>query len=163
MAKLPDSQVIKDLAELLNATGLTEIEIESGGMRIKVARSGGQATTAYVPAPPPASAPVAAPAEAAGADTAGEPAPATDPAEDPATHPGAVKSPMVGTAYLSPEPDAAAFIKVGDTVSEGQTLLIVEAMKTMNPITAPRAGKITQIIVQNEQPVEFDQPLVIIE
>ena len=162
MAKLPDSQVIKDLAELLNATGLTEIEIESGGMRIKVARSGGQATTAYVPAPPPIETPVAAPAEAqatTGATASSEPAPA----EDPATHPGAVKSPMVGTAYLSPEPDAAAFIKVGDTVSEGQTLLIVEAMKTMNPITAPRAGKITQIIVQNEQPVEFDQPLVIIE
>ena len=162
MAKLPDSQVIKDLAELLNATGLTEIEIESGGMRIKVARSGGQATTAYVPAPPPVETPVAAPAEAqatTGAAASSEPAPA----EDPATHPGAVKSPMVGTAYLSPEPDAAAFIKVGDTVSEGQTLLIVEAMKTMNPITAPRAGKITQIIVQNEQPVEFDQPLVIIE
>ena len=162
MAKLPDSQVIKDLAELLNATGLTEIEIESGGMRIKVARSGGQATTAYVPAPPPVETPVAAPAEAqatTGATASSEPAPA----EDPATHPGAVKSPMVGTAYLSPEPGAAAFIKVGDTVSEGQTLLIVEAMKTMNPITAPRAGKITQIIVQNEQPVEFDQPLVIIE
>jgi len=162
MAKLPDSQVIKDLAELLNATGLTEIEIESGGMRIKVARSGGQATTAYVPAPPPVETPVAAPAEAqatTGATASSESAPA----EDPATHPGAVKSPMVGTAYLSPEPDAAAFIKVGDTVSEGQTLLIVEAMKTMNPITAPRAGKITQIIVQNEQPVEFDQPLVIIE
>ena len=162
MAKLPDSQVIKDLAELLNATGLTEIEIESGGMRIKVARSGGQATTAYVPAPPPVEKPVAAPAEAqatTGATASSESAPA----EDPATHPGAVKSPMVGTAYLSPEPDAAAFIKVGDTVSEGQTLLIVEAMKTMNPITAPRAGKITQIIVQNEQPVEFDQPLVIIE
>ena len=162
MAKLPDSQVIKDLAELLNATGLTEIEIESGGMRIKVARSGGQATTAYVPAPPPVETPVAAPAEAqatTGATASSESAPA----EDPATHPGAVKSPMVGTAYLSPEPDAAAFIKVGDTVSEGQTLLIVEAMKTMNPITAPWAGKITQIIVQNEQPVEFDQPLVIIE
>ena len=162
MAKLPDSQVIKDLAELLNATGLTEIEIESGGMRIKVARSGGQATTAYVPAPPPVETPVAAPAEAqatTGATASSESAPA----EDPATHPGAVKSPMVGTAYLSPEPGAAAFIKVGDTVSEGQTLLIVEAMKTMNPITAPRAGKITQIIVQNEQPVEFDQPLVIIE
>ena len=162
MAKLPDSQVIKDLAELLNSTGLTEIEIESGGMRIKVARSGGLATTAYVPAPQPARASLATPAEAqnnAGAEAADEPAPAADPA----THPGAVKSPMVGTAYLSPEPSAAAFIKVGDTVSEGQTLLIVEAMKTMNPITAPRAGKITQIIVQNEQPVEFDQPLVIIE
>lgn len=162
MAKLPDSQVIKDLAELLNATGLTEIEIESGGMRIKVARSGGQATTAYVPAPPPVETPVAAPAEAQ-ATTGATASSAPPPAEDPATHPGAVKSPMVGTAYLSPEPDAAAFIKVGDTVSEGQTLLIVEAMKTMNPITAPRAGKITQIIVQNEQPVEFDQPLVIIE
>lgn len=154
MAKLPDSQVIKDLAELLNTTGLTEIEIESGGMRIKVARSGGQ-TTAYVPAP--VNAPQAAPAEAP-SEAAGEAAP-----EDPAIHPGAVKSPMVGTAYLSPEPGAAAFIKVGDMVSEGQTLLIVEAMKTMNPITAPRAGKVTRIIVQNEQPVEFDQPLVIIE
>lgn len=162
MAKLPDSQVIKDLAELLNATGLTEIEIESGGMRIKVARSGGQATTAYVPAPPPVETPVAAPAEAQ-ATTEVAASSESAPAEDPASHPGAVKSPMVGTAYLSPEPGAAAFIKVGDKVSEGQTLLIVEAMKTMNPITAPRAGKITQIIVQNEQPVEFDQPLVIIE
>ena len=161
MAKLPDRQLIKDLAELLNETGLTEIEIESGGMRIKIARSGGQ-PTAYVPAPPPASATLAAHAETqntAGAETQDAPLPA----EDPAAHPGAVKSPMVGTAYLSPEPSAAAFIKVGDTVTEGQTLLIVEAMKTMNPITAPRAGKITQVIVQNEQPVEFDQPLVIIE
>ena len=162
MAKLPDSQVIKDLAELLNATGLTEIEIESGGMRIKVARSGGHAATAYVPAPPPVETPVAAPA-AAQASTGAAASSESAPAEDPASHPGAVKSPMVGTAYLSPEPGAAAFIKVGDTVSEGQTLLIVEAMKTMNPIIAPRAGKITQIIVQNEQPVEFDQPLVIIE
>ena len=162
MAKLPDSQVIKDLAELLNATGLTEIEIESGGMRIKVARSGAQATTAYVPVPSPVETPVAAPAEpqaTKGAATSSN----SIPAEDPATHPGAVKSPMVGTAYLSPEPGAKAFIKVGDTVSEGQTLLIVEAMKTMNPIAAPRAGEITQIIVQNEQPIEFDQPLVIIE
>ena len=162
MAKLPDSQVIKDLAELLNATGLTEIEIESGGMRIKVARSGGHAATAYVPAPPPVGTAVAAPA-AAQASTEAAASSESAPAEDPASHPGAVKSPMVGTAYLSPEPGAAAFIKVGDTVSEGQTLLIVEAMKTMNPIIAPRAGKITQIIVQNEQPVEFDQPLVIIE
>lgn len=162
MAKLPDSQVIKDLAELLNATGLTEIEIESGGMRIKVARSGGHAATAYVPAPPPVETPVAAPA-AAQASTEAAASSESAPDEDPASHPGAVKSPMVGTAYLSPEPGAAAFIKVGDTVSEGQTLLIVEAMKTMNPIIAPRAGKITQIIVQNEQPVEFDQPLVIIE
>ena len=162
MAKLPDSQVIKDLAELLNATGLTEIEIESGGVRIKVARSGGHATTAFAPALPPVETPVAAPAGAQ-ASTEATASSESAPAEDPASHPGAVKSPMVGTAYLSPEPGAAAFIKVGDTVSEGQTLLIVEAMKTMNPITAPRAGKITQIIVQNEQPVEFDQLLVIIE
>ena len=162
MAKLPDNQVIKDLAELLNATGLTEIEIESGGMRIKVARFGGQATTAFAPASPPVESPVAAPAGAHAMEGAAA-SNISAPAEDPATHPGAVKSPMVGTAYLSPEPDAAAFIKVGDTVSEGQTLLIVEAMKTMNPITAPRAGKITQIFVQNEQPVEFDQPLVIVE
>ena len=162
MAKLPDSEVIKDLAELLNATGLTEIEIESGGIRIKVARSGGQATTAYVPAPSPVETPVAAPTEAQ-VKTEAAASSESAPAEDPASHPGAVKSPMVGTAYLSPEPGATAFIKVGDTVNEGQTLLIVEAMKTMNPITAPRAGKITQIIVQNEQPVEFDQPLVIIE
>ena len=162
MAKLPDSQVIKDLAELLNATGLTEIEIESGGVRIKVARSGGRATTASAPALPPVETPVAAPAGAQ-ASTEATASSESAPAEDPASHPGAVKSPMVGTAYLSPEPGAAAFITVGDTVSEGQTLLIVEAMKTMNPITAPRAGKITQIIVQNEQPVEFDQPLVIIE
>ena len=162
MAKLPDSQVIKDLAELLNATGLTEIEIESGGMRIKVARSGGQATSAYVPVPSPVETPVAAPTEPQVTKAAATSSNSI-PAEDLATHPGAVKSPMVGTAYLSPEPGATAFIKVGDTVSEGQTLLIVEAMKTMNPIAAPRAGEITQIIVQNEQPVEFDQPLVIIE
>ena len=162
MAKLPDNQVIKDLAELLNATGLTEIEIESGGMRIKVARSGSQTTTAYVPTPSNVERPMVVP-EGAPAATAGDALDEAPTAEDPATHPGAVKSPMVGTAYLSPEPGAAAFIKVGDTVGEGQTLLIVEAMKTMNPITAPRAGKITQIIVQNEQPVEFDQPLVIIE
>ena len=162
MAKLPDSQVVKELAELLNTSGLTEIEIEAGGMRIKVARSGGQATTAYVHAPPPVETSVAAPAESQ-ATTGAAALSESAPADDRATHPGAVKSPMVGTAYLSPGPGAAAFIKVGDTVSEGQTLLIVEAMKTMNPITAPRAGKITQIIVQNEQPVEFDQPLVIIE
>ncbi|GIR10184.1 MAG: hypothetical protein CM15mP21_4460 [Hyphomicrobiales bacterium] len=121
------------MAELLNATGLTEIEIESGGMRIKVARSGGHATTAYVPAPPPVETPVAAPAAAQASTEAA--ASSDPPRRRSGLHPGAVKSPMVGTAYLSPEPGAAAFIKVGDTVSEGQTLLIVEAMKTMNPIT----------------------------
>jgi acetyl-CoA carboxylase biotin carboxyl carrier protein len=149
MAKLPSNKTIKDLAELLSDTGLTEIEIETGDMRIKVARQG-TAVSAVVPAP----APVAPAPEAAAA-----PAPAPAPTD----HPGGVKSPMVGTAYLAPEPGAANFVKVGDTVNEGQTILIVEAMKTMNPIGAPKSGKVTQIFISNEQPVEFDEVLMIIE
>jgi acetyl-CoA carboxylase biotin carboxyl carrier protein len=149
MAKLPSNKTIKDLAELLSDTGLTEIEIETGDMRIKVARQG-TAVSAVVPAPAPV-----APAPEAAAEAAPAPAP-TD-------HPGGVKSPMVGTAYLAPEPGAANFVKVGDTVNEGQTILIVEAMKTMNPIGAPKSGKVTQIFISNEQPVEFDEVLMIIE
>jgi acetyl-CoA carboxylase biotin carboxyl carrier protein len=149
MAKLPSNKTIKDLAELLSDTGLTEIEIETGDMRIKVARQG-TAVSAVVPAPAPV-----APAPEAAAEAAHAPAP-TD-------HPGGVKSPMVGTAYLAPEPGAANFVKVGDTVNEGQTILIVEAMKTMNPIGAPKSGKVTQIFISNEQPVEFDEVLMIIE
>ena len=149
MAKLPDKKTIKELADLLADTGLSEIEVETGEVRIRVARQG-VAVNAVVPAPVA----VAAPAPEASA-----PAPAA-PAADLA---GALKSPMVGTAYLSPEPGAANFVKIGDTVSEGQTLLIVEAMKTMNPIAATKAGKVTQIIVGNEQPVEFDEVLMIIE
>jgi len=153
MAKLPDSKTIKEIAELLNDTGLSEIEVETGDLRIRVARQA-TAVTATIPAPAPvAAAPAAAPAPAAEA-----PAPSNA-----ADHPGAVKSPMVGTAYLAPEPGAAEFIKVGDQVSAGQTLVIIEAMKTMNPIAAPKAGKIVDIIVANEQPVEFDEVLVIIE
>jgi acetyl-CoA carboxylase biotin carboxyl carrier protein len=151
MAKLPDSKTIKEYAELLNDTGLSEIEVDTGDVRIRVARQA-TAVSAVVPATAPA--PVAA-APAAASEAA---APANA-----AEHPGAVKSPMVGTAYLSPEPGTAAFIKVGDQVSEGQTLVIVEAMKTMNPIAAPKAGKIVEIIVGNEQPVEFDEVLVVIE
>ena len=155
MAKLPDSKTIKEIAELLNDTGLSEIEVETGDVRIRVARQA-TAVTATVPAPAPvAAAPSAAPTPAPEA-----PAPAPSNAAD---HPGAVKSPMVGTAYLAPEPGAAEFIKVGDQVSAGQTLVIIEAMKTMNPIAAPKAGKIVDIIVANEQPVEFDEVLVIIE
>lgn len=150
MAKLPSSKTIKELAELLSETGLTEIEIETGDMRIKVARQG-TAVSAVVPQV------AAAPAPAEAAPEPKEAAPA------PADHPGGVKSPMVGTAYLAPEPGSANFVKVGDTVSEGQTILIVEAMKTMNPISAPRAGKVTQILISNEQPVEFDEVLMIIE
>ena len=150
MAKLPSSKTIKELAELLSETGLTEIEVEAGDIRIKVARQG-TAVSAVVPQVAAAPAPVEAAPEPK------EVAPA------PADHPGGVKSPMVGTAYLAPEPGSANFVKVGDTVSEGQTILIVEAMKTMNPISAPRAGKVTQILISNEQPVEFDEVLMIIE
>ena len=150
MAKLPSSKTIKELAELLSETGLTEIEVETGDMRIKVARQG-TAVSAVVPQV------AAAPAPAEAAPEPKEAAPAS------ADHPGGVKSPMVGTAYLAPEPGSANFVKVGDTVSEGQTILIVEAMKTMNPISAPRAGKVTQILISNEQPVEFDEVLMIIE
>ena len=152
MAKLPSSKTIKELAELLSETGLTEIEVETGDMRIKVARQG-TAVSAVVPQV------AAAPATAEAAPEPKEAAPAPAPAD----HPGGVKSPMVGTAYLAPEPGSANFVKVGDTVSEGQTILIVEAMKTMNPIGAPKSGKVTQILVSNEQPVEFDEVLMIIE
>ena len=152
MAKLPSSKTIKELAELLSETGLTEIEVETGDMRIKVARQG-TAVSGIVPQV------AAAPAAAEAAPEPKEAAPAPAPAD----HPGGVKSPMVGTAYLAPEPGSANFVKVGDTVSEGQTILIVEAMKTMNPIGAPKSGKVTQILVSNEQPVEFDEVLMIIE
>ncbi len=155
MAKLPDSKAIKELADLLSDTGLTEIEVETGDLRIRVARQGTPVSTvvsAPAPAAPQAPAPEAAAPEA--------PAPASAPTAD---HPGAVKSPMVGTSYLSPEPGMDNFVKVGDDVSEGQTLLIVEAMKTMNPIAAPHSGKVTQIMVGNEQPVEFGELLMIIE
>ena len=152
MAKLPSSKTIKELAELLSETGLTEIEVETGDMRIKVARQG-TAVSAVVPQV------AAAPAADEAAPEPKEAAPVPAPAD----HPGGVKSPMVGTAYLAPEPGSANFVKVGDTVSEGQTILIVEAMKTMNPISAPRAGRVTQILISNEQPVEFDEVLMIIE
>ena len=154
MAKLPSNKTIKDLAELLGETGLTEIEIETGDMRIKVARQG-TAVSAVVPAAAPMAAPAAAPEAALPSDTVSD--------TPPADHPGGVKAPMVGTAYLAPEPGASNFVKVGDTVNEGQTIFIVEAMKTMNPIGAPKSGKVTQIFISNEQPVEFDEVLMIIE
>ena len=149
-----DADLVRLLAELLNKNELTEIEVEDDERRIVVKR---QITYAA-----PASVHVAAPAPAA----AGAPAaPAAGPAADipPAAHPGAVKSPMVGTVYLSGEPGAKPFVSPGESVKEGDTLLIVEAMKVMNPITAPRSGTVTQVLVQDAQPVEYDQPLVIIE
>ena len=148
-----DTDMIRQLADLLTEKDLSEIEVEDGDRRIVVQRKvSAAAAPAPAPAPPPPAA--AAPAPAA-------PAPAAE--ENPASHPGAVKSPMVGTVYLSPEPSAAAFVSTGGRVNEGDTLLIIEAMKVMNPIQAPRSGTVKAILVQDAQPVEFDQPLVIIE
>jgi acetyl-CoA carboxylase biotin carboxyl carrier protein len=151
-----DVKLVRQLAELLDSSGLSEIEVEDGHRKIRVARTLSGVVTA---APAPLLAPATA-APAAAAPAAAAPAPVAAPAGH---HPGAVKSPMVGTAYLTPDPDSAPFIAVGTAVSEGQTLLIIEAMKVMNPIPSPRAGKVTQILVGSGQPVEFDQPLVVIE
>ncbi len=151
MGKLSiDSDVIRELASLLDETNLSEIEWEEADKRVRVSRGG----TQVVAAAPAASAPVAQSAA---------PAPAPTTSEDAGSNPGAVKSPMVGTVYLSPEPGAAAFAKEGDRVAQGQTLLIVEAMKTMNPIAAPRAGVVSKVLVDDATPVEFGQPLMIVE
>jgi len=143
-----DSALVRELAELLAETGLTEIEVEDGTRKIRVARTLTAAPVAAAYAPPTpvaAAAPVAAVAAAPAADAA-----------------GTVKSPMVGTAYLSPEPGASNYISVGQTVKAGDTLLIVEAMKVMNAITAPTGGTVSAILVASGQPVEYDQPLVVI-
>ena len=140
-----DSALLRELAELLAANDLSEIEVEDGDRKIKVRRDTGP-VMAYAPAPqaaPPAAAPAA------------EAAPAAPPVD-------AVKSPMVGTVFLSPEPGAAAFVSPGQAVKEGDTLMIIEAMKVMNPILAPKAGTVRQVMVSDAQPVEFDQPLVVI-
>ena len=149
-----DTKLVRELAEMLGDTGLTEIEVEDGERKIRVSRGGGVAAVAAPVAAAPA--PVAAAAPSAAAPT---PAPAEAPAEG---HADALKSPMVGTAYLAPEPNAANFVSVGDSVKEGDTLLIVEAMKVMNPIAADKSGTVKAILVENAQPVEFDQPLVVI-
>lgn len=143
-----DTKLVRELAELLNDTGLSEIEVEDGDRKIKVCRN----IQAVAAAPVAVAAPVAPAAPVPTADTAPAAAPAN-----------AVKSPMVGTAYLTPEPGAAPFVSVGDKVSAGDTLLIVEAMKVMNPITAPNGGTVKSILVESGQPVEFDQPLMVIE
>ncbi|MFC3218413.1 acetyl-CoA carboxylase biotin carboxyl carrier protein [Tianweitania populi] len=146
-----DQQLIRDLAGILNDTNLTEIEVEFGEMKVRVARQT-QAVQAYAPAPIAAApAPVAAAAAATPAASTGDPLK------------NAVKSPMVGTAYLSPAPGARSFIEVGQTVREGQTMLIIEAMKTMNQIPAPRSGTVVAILCEDAQPVEFGEPLVVIE
>ncbi len=151
-----DTALIRELAAILRESDLGEIELEHGDLKLRVSRGGAPvAVSAPVYASAPAAAPAAAPpAGAAPAVAAQAPAAVSD---------NAVPSPMVGTAYLTPDPDSPAFVKVGDKVSEGQTLLLVEAMKTFNPVIAPRAGTVTAILVGNEQPVEFGEPLVVIE
>ena len=150
--KSDDSALIRELALLLDETSLTEIEIERAGLRVRVARNISIAASMpanFQQAASARAAPIASVAPAAIADLA--------------KHPGVVPSPMVGTTYSSPEPGAKPFIEVGTKVSVGQTLLIIEAMKTMNQIPSPRAGTVTQILVEDGQPVEFGEPLVIIE
>lgn len=155
MAKAPkssgagDTALVKALADILDEAGLAELEYETADLSVRLSRVSGAAPVA----------PVAAVAAAPAASAA---APAAD-SVDAASHPGAVTSPMVGTVYVAPEPDAPSFIEVGGTVKKGQTLLIVEAMKVMNPITAPADGTVKQIFVKNAQPVEFGEVLVVIE
>ncbi|HTT49160.1 MAG TPA: acetyl-CoA carboxylase biotin carboxyl carrier protein [Pseudolabrys sp.] len=153
MAKTPkapivDRELIQELTKLLDETGLTEIEIEQDGQRVRVARNAAAPAAprmaAVAPAPVAAAQPVAAPV-------------------DVSKHPGVVSSPMVGTAYVAPEPGAKPFVEVGSHVKAGDTLLVVEAMKTMNQIPAPRAGTVIQILFEDGQPVEFGEPLMIIE
>jgi acetyl-CoA carboxylase biotin carboxyl carrier protein len=148
-----DQKLIRDLAGILNDTNLTDIEVEFGDLKVRVSRHAPAvhavaAAPAYAPAPA-AAAPSAAPAA--------QPAAAADPGKN------AVPSPMVGTAYLAPSPDAKPFIEVGQSVKEGQTLLIIEAMKTMNQIPSPRSGTVTAILIEDAQPVEYGMPLVVIE
>ena len=156
MADHIDFDLVRQLAELLDKSSLSEIEVEDEGVRIRVARTvtaAAAAPTVIHHAAPPAPVPAPAPA----------PAPAETGASAPTPTVNAVKSPMVGTAYLSAEPGAKAFATVGQQVAAGDTLLIVEAMKVMNPITAPTAGTVRAVLVENGQPVEFDQPLIVVE
>jgi len=154
-----DTALVRALAELLDQTNLTEIEVEDGDRRIRVARKAAAVSVA-------AAAPAPAPQIAAPTYSAQPMAPAhapQPPAVSPAEHPGAIRSPMVGTAYLATSPGAKPLVAVGQEVAAGDTLLIVEAMKVMNPIVSPRAGRVTALLVDNAQPVEFDQPLAVVE
>lgn len=146
-----DIELVRQLAAVLDETNLTEIEVEDGDRKVRVARKISAAPVAYAAAPAPlaaAAAPIAMP---------------SDPTSITPAHDNAVKSPMVGTAYLSAEPGAKPFIAVGQPVKAGETLLIIEAMKVMNPIVAPHGGTVKTILIDNGQPVEFDQPLVVVE
>lgn len=146
-----DNEQIRQLAEILTDTGLSEIEVEQDGLKIRVAR---EITATYAAAPVAAPAPAAIPVSAPGVSAPDAPA---------AKSAGTVSSPMVGTAYMSPSPEAAAFVQVGSKVKTGQAILIIEAMKTMNQIPAPHGGTVTAILVGNGDPVEYDEPLMVIE
>ena len=150
-----DAKFVRTMAKLLEETGLTEMEYSEGERRIRLSRATPPAPMGYAPAYPTAAMAAAAPV----APAAAAPAAALAPAQ----HPGAVKSPMVGTAYLASDPGSPPFVKEGDTVKAGQTIMIIEAMKVMNPIKAPKGGTVIQILVANAQPVEFGQPLLIVE
>ena len=149
-----ETKFVKELTAILDESNLTELEFETEDISVRLARGKTIAAAPAMMPAAPAAAPVAAPVVAA---------PSAPAASDASSHPGAVKSPMVGTVYLAPEPDAPDFVKEGDQVKKGQTLFIVEAMKVMNPITAPADGKLSRVLVDNAQPIEFDQPLAIIE
>ena len=151
----PTTELVKALANILDDAGLAELEYETDDVAIRLSRLSGAAPVAAV-------APVAAPAAVA-APTAAPAAQSAEGAADLSADPGAVMSPMVGTAYISPEPGAPAFVEEGSTVKKGQTLLIVEAMKVMNPIIAPQDGTVSKIMVKNAQPIEFGEVLVVIE
>lgn len=145
-----DTDLVRELAEMLNDTGLSEIEVEDGDRKIRVSRTMTAVAAPVAAAPVAMAAPVAQAAPALAAESA------------PAVAANALKSPMVGTAYLTPEPDAAPFVAVGQQVKAGDTVMIIEAMKVMNPIVAPNSGTVTEIYVESGQPVEFDQPLMVI-
>ncbi|MES2894520.1 MAG: acetyl-CoA carboxylase biotin carboxyl carrier protein [Pseudomonadota bacterium] len=150
-----DARLVRKLADILTDTGLSEIEVERDGLKIRVAKTLTSAPIHYAAAPAPA----AHAAHAAAPSAEAAPAPAAETRSKADT----INSPMVGTIYLQPQPDAPPFIKVGDTVAVGQTLMIVEAMKTMNPIPATKAGRVVEILVEDGQPVEFGEPLVVVE
>lgn len=153
-----DSKLIGEIAGIMAETGLTEVELKQGDSTLRLSKVAGVvAAPAVVAAAPPAGAAVAATAQSAAE------APAAPAAASPAEHPGAVNSPMVGTVYLAPQPGADPFVGVGDRINEGDTLMIIEAMKVMNPLPSPRAGTVKAILVSDAQPVEFGDPLIIIE
>ncbi len=166
-APLIDSSLLRTIAELVASSDLTEFEVEKGDLRIRAARMPAPApipatvTTAAPPAPPANAAPAPVAPALAPAPKPAVPAPAVE--ESLADHPGAVKSPMVGTAYLRPNPDAKPFVEIGARVSAGDKLLLIEAMKTFNDIVAPKSGVVTAIMVEDGQPVEYGEPLLVIE